>query len=155
MNLSLFLPLLLIALSTAAAQQGFKRSETRTIDGGGSAGVGITPAKPTTPEKIIKTVTYMALSEKRAWKSADGKTIVGMLLAFDTEGKSSDELKSAPVTVIRKGQVRLLVEKKDFVLPLARLSESDQTFVRDAMAKFRGQEIPEDTPKKVEAAEQP
>ncbi len=155
LRLSPLLGAIAFAPPSAVAQQGFKKSETRTIDGGGSAGVGITPAQPKAPEKIIKNVTYMALSEKRAWKSAEGKTIVAMLLAFDTEGKSADELKAAPVTVIKKGQVRLLVEKKEFVLPLTRLSEPDQTFVRDAMEKFRGQEIPEDAPKAGEAAAKP
>ncbi len=144
---------LLLAASPLSAQQGLKKSQTRTISGGGSAGVGITPAQPTEPEKITKSVTYMALSEKRAWKSSDGKTIVAMLLAFDTEGKSAEELKATPVTVIKKGQVRLLKDNKEFVLPLDRLSEPDRNFVRDALEKFRGQEIPEDKKEEAKAAE--
>jgi hypothetical protein len=140
-------------ISHAEAQQGLKKSETRTIDGGGSAGVGLTPAPPKTPEKIIKNVTYMALSDKRAWKSADGKTIIAMLLAFDTEGKSAEELKASPVTVIKKGQVRLLKDSKEFILPMKRLSEPDQNFVRDVLEKFHGQEIPEEQPKTADAVE--
>lgn len=157
MKSRLRIPVLLLAASlaipAAQAQQGLKKSQTRTISGGGSAGVGITPAQPEAPEKIIRNVTFMALSEKRAWKSDDGKTMVAMLLAFDTEGKSPEELKAAPVTVIKKGHVRLLKENKEFVLPLNRLSESDQNFVRDALEKFHGQEIPGEEKKESKANE--
>jgi len=138
--------LLAVALS-APAQVDTKKSDMRAIGGGGSSGVGITPAPPRTTEKITKTVTYMALSEKRAWKSGDGKTIVAMLLAFDTDGKSAEEIKATPVTVIREGQVRLLKDNKEFILPLKRLSDPDQKFVRAILEKSGGREIPESTSK--------
>lgn len=123
---------------------------TRTIGGGGgngSATVGLAPAP--SQAKIVRTVTYIALGESRQWKSTDGKTLVGRLIAFEdlvVESKIEGNAKPTPAapppmpekpTVVREGKARLLVDNKPYEVPLDRLVEEDRqviSSVRDAAA---------------------
>ena len=102
----------------------------RQITGGGGLGnssIGISPAKPKPqPQKIVKHITYMAASPKRAWTSTDGKTIVAALLAFDPDPKAKKPV--APV-IVKDGKIRLLKNEKPFILPLTRLQKNDQAYV--------------------------
>src|SRR4051812_42286851 len=55
---------------------------TRTISGSGgstSASVGLAPTKSQT---TVRTTTYIALGDARQWKSSDGKSLLGKLIAF-------------------------------------------------------------------------
>ena len=115
-----------------------KKMENRTINGGGTASVGVVPVKP---QSTVRTVTYIALGDVRQWKSSDGRTILGKLIAFEdlvVEIKAEPGTQPAPAapptlpahpTVVREGTARLLVDKKPFVVALDRLSEEDQKLI--------------------------
>ena len=106
-----------------------------------TANVNVTPAP--TPPTIIRTVTYYSLSDSRQWNSADGKALVGKLIAFEEHVvetvKGAPEPPTpaptalpSPPTVIRDGKVRLLVNNQPYELPLTRLSKDDQEFINVA-----------------------
>jgi len=132
-----------------------KKFTTRAISGGGStstASVGVAAPKPQT---TVRTTTYIALGDARQWKSTDGKSLLGKLIAFEdlvVETKSGDGAKPAPAappampdkpTVIRDGKARLLIGTKPFEVPLERLSDEDRKLVEgirsaiDAKAKAK------------------
>lgn len=131
---------LLFAATDASAQ-------TRVIDGGGSSGINVIPK--TDPKKVtkkVKTVQLVAISPERVWKSADKKKnpIIGSLLAFAREAKTGK------VLMIREDKIRLLVGKKDFTVPLSKLSADDQSYVRklEDSARIAGKLL--EPPKKAE-----
>ncbi|WP_009961809.1 hypothetical protein [Verrucomicrobium spinosum] len=106
-----------------------------------TANVNVIPAP--TPPTIIRTVTYYSLSDSRQWTSADGKALVGKLIAFEehvveTVKGTPEPPTPAPVTlpspptVIRDGKVRLLVNNQPYELPLTRLTKEDQEFINVA-----------------------
>lgn len=106
--------------------------------GNSSTSIGLAP-NAANPKPVVKQISYISLSESRQWTSNDGRTLIGKLIAFEqseevlAEGQApSTEAPKLPArpTVIRDGKTRLLVEQKPFELPLERLSEADQEFVR-------------------------
>ena len=118
-----------------------KKFATRSISGGGSTGsasVGLTAPKPQT---TVRTTTYIALGDARQWKSTDGKSLLGKLIAFEdlvVETKLENGAKSAPApppampdkpTVVRDGKARLLIDTRPFEVPLDRLSDEDRKLV--------------------------
>jgi hypothetical protein len=120
-------------------------SSSLGVSGSGSSGLGIT-SRPKTQEKTVRTITYVALSEPRQWQSADGKSLLGKLIAFED---MTVEVKLAPgqqpqpaappaipdkPTVVRDGKARLLVDTKPFEVLLTRLSEEDQKFIENIRA---------------------
>jgi hypothetical protein len=157
-----FAVLVLLALATAGDARGQvvpatpKEFATRTVSGGGttaSASVSVTAPKPAT---TVRTTTYLALGEARQWKSTDGKSLLGKLIAFEdvtVETKTEGGPKSAPAaapplpdkpTVIRDGKARLLIDGKPFEVALDRLSTGDRKLVegiRDAVNE-KGQARP-------------
>ena len=115
---------------------------TRTISGGGttgSASVGF--AAPAKPQSTVRTTTHIALGDTRQWKSTDGKTLLGKLIAFEdfvVETKIENSAKPAPAappampekpTVVRDGKARLLIDNKPVEVPLDRLSDDDRKLV--------------------------
>lgn len=116
----------LLVLGTASGH-----AQARGINGNGfdSGEIKIIPnsdpAKKVT--KTIKTIQLVAVSPERVWKSSDKKQkpIIGSLLAFEREAKSGK------VSIIRDEKVRLLIGKKDFTLPLAKLSLDDQAYIQN------------------------
>jgi hypothetical protein len=95
------------------------------IGGGGNFGGGGL-VKPSAPKKTItRTITYLALTKERQWLNASGKSIFATLVAFD----SGDKAKSIPPTIIKAGKIRLLKEKKVFLLPLDNLSPKHRSEV--------------------------
>jgi hypothetical protein len=123
--------LLLSTFAIAAAQDS--KIPRRGISGGGSFGppkINIVPQEPVKGKTIVTSKSYMAISPERQWKSTDGKSILASLLTFNADGKSAEEMKSLKLEVIKDGKVRLLKGAKPFVLPLDRLSEADQKFVK-------------------------
>ena len=103
-------------------------AQGRSINGNGfdNSEINANPSeavKETT--KIVKTIEYVAVSPEREWKSADENqsAIKGSLLAF------AREKETGRVSIVENEQVRLLVGKKDFTLPLAKLSAEDQAYI--------------------------
>ena len=104
-------------------------SQARGITGGGGfspSGITVVPKKDPA-KKVVKTIQLIAVSPERVWKSADTKQkpIIGSLLAFEREAKTGK------VSIVKGNKVRLLVGKKDFTLPLEKLSLDDQAYVQN------------------------
>lgn len=104
-------------------------------ESGSSAGITSTP-KPA--ETTYRQVTYIALSQPRQWKSADGKSLLGKLIAFEdivvVSKTAAPDATAAPtmpakLTVVRDGKARLLVNSKPFEVALDRLGEDERKFV--------------------------
>lgn len=123
-----------------------KKFTTRSLSESSSTGISSAP-KP--PEITTRMVTYFALSEPRQWKSADGRSLLGKLIAFEdmvVEAKGANAAASkaaaaapppeppAKPTVIKDGRVRLLVNSKPYEVALDRLSEGDRKFAEDIKA---------------------
>lgn len=125
--MKLSIPLTVILLFGVTTISGF--SQGRGITGGGGFDSGDINAKPeagaTTTTKTVKTIQFVAVSPEREWKSADEtqSVITGSLLAF------AREKETGKVSIVENAAVRLLVGKKDFTLPLAKLSAEDQEYV--------------------------
>ncbi len=119
---------------------------TRITGGGtnGSASIGMTPKAPT--DTTVRTVTYVALSDSRQWKSTDGKSLIGKLIAFEdlvVETKIAAGAKPEPgplpampekPTVIRDSKARLLVDNKPYEVPLTRLGDDERKFIENLQA---------------------
>ncbi len=136
-----------------------KRDVGSMTDGGGSASLGLSP-QSAKPAPVVKEISYLTLSDARQWTSTDGKVIIGKLLAHEqmeqvlTSGQSAatTTTTAAPVlparpTVIRQGQIRLLVQQKAFELPLDRLSQADRDFIQERDAAIAKQAAAASTPK--------
>lgn len=161
MNARRFILPMLLALACAGTAHAQvvpatpKKFTTRTISGGGgtgSASIGVTTPKPQT---TVRTTTYIALGDVRQWKSTDGKSLLGKLIAFEdlvSETKAANDAKPVPAappvmpdkpTVIRDGKARLLIGVNPVEVPLARLCDEDRKLVEgiqqavDAKAKAR------------------
>lgn len=110
-----------------------------------SAGISATP-KP--PQTTYREVTYISLSPLRQWKSTDGKSLLGKLIAFEdfvvtTTGAAPDPKAAAPQmpakpTVVRDGKARLLIESKAFEVPLERLGEEERKFIEQLQTAIAG-----------------
>lgn len=125
-----------------------RKFETRTINGsGGNTGVSVKPS----PTKTRLT-SYFLLGDPRQWKSTDGKSLLGAIIAYEDsviefEAASSAAAKEAvdkappaklpaKPTLIREGKIRLLVSQKPVEVPLARLSDEDRKYVDDLNARL-------------------
>ena len=92
-------------------------------------------------EGAVRHITRVVLSATRQWQSADGRTLLGKLIAF--EDLTAEVPVGAPVpameppahpTVVKDGRARLLVRNKPYELPLERLSDPDREFVESVRA---------------------
>lgn len=131
-------------------------AQGRSISGNGfdSSSTAIKP-KDTVKKvtKTVKTIQFVAVSPERVWKSSDKKQkpITGSLLAF------AREKGTGKVSIIQNDKVRLLIGKKDFTLPLTKLSLDDQAYIQELedSARIAGKllepEEPEADPKKKDA----
>ncbi len=124
-----------------------QRSMGSNTSGNGTASIGLAPGS-VNPKPVVKQISYISLSESRQWISNDGKSLIGKLIAFEqteevlAEGQAaSTEAPKLPArpTVIRDGKARLLIQQKPYELPLERLSEDDQEFVRNLDAAIAKQ----------------
>jgi hypothetical protein len=133
-----------------------KRNVGSMTDGGGSASLGLSP-QSARPAPVVKEISYLTLSDARQWTSTDGKVLVGKLIAYEqmeqvlTSGQSATTT-TAPAlparpTVIRQGQIRLLVQQKAFELPLDRLSQADRDFIQERDGAIAKQAAAASTPK--------
>jgi hypothetical protein len=135
-----------LSLQTLQAQvvpttptQFTKRNVGNMSDSGGSANIGLSP-NATQPKPTVREISYIALSDARQWTSSDGKALVGKLIAFEqseqilpsaqTTSNTTTPVLPARPTLIRQGNVRLLVQQKAFELPLDRLSQPDRDFIQ-------------------------
>jgi hypothetical protein len=115
---------------------------TRTITGGGTGSASIGIAQPKPQPTTVRTTAHIALGEARQWKSTDGKSLLGKLIAFEdlvVETKQEPGTKPVPATlppppekptVIRDGKARLLVDNKAYEVPLDRLGEDERKFIQ-------------------------
>lgn len=135
-----------LSLQTLQAQvvpttptQFTKRNVGNMSDSGGSANIGLSP-NATQPKPTVREISYIALSDARQWTSTDGKALIGKLIAFEqseqilpsaqTTSNTTTPVLPARPTLIRQGNVRLLVQQKAFELPLDRLSQPDRDFIQ-------------------------
>lgn len=139
--------LALPAAAQVAAPATPGKFTSRTVGGaGGTAGVSIHPT-PQAASTKARLVSHFSLCEARQWKSSDGRSVVGSLIAFEDAVVEIDAatpaaareaaLKAPPatlpakLTLVRDGKVRLLVSNKPFEIMLDRLSSADRQFVED------------------------
>lgn len=106
--------------------------------------MGVVPKAPEKP--VVKTITYLTLSESRQWTSSDGKALLAKLIAFEDIVTESTDTTSAPQppamptttpTLIKDGKVRLLVNRKPFELAVDRLSQPDRDFIENLRAAIQ------------------
>lgn len=124
-----------ILFFSATTITGF--AQGRSLGGGNGFDSGDINAKPDEAvketTKVVKTIQFVAVSPERLWQSAD-KTqspIKGTLLAF------AREKNTGKVSIVENGEVRLLIGKKDFTLPLNKLSPDDQAYVSQLVDSAR------------------
>ncbi|MBX7208275.1 MAG: hypothetical protein K1X78_08205 [Verrucomicrobiaceae bacterium] len=124
--------------------KGFKMRQIG--ENGASAGIASTP-KPA--ETSYRMVTYIALSPSRQWKSADGRSLLGKLIAFEdivvqTKNAVPDTKAPPPmpatITVVRDGKARLLVDSRPFEIALERLGEDERSFVKTIESGMKAKE---------------
>jgi len=128
------IPLLLAVGLLGQSANAVAQDTRRPIGGGGSFGGGGL-VKPSAPKKTItRTITYLALTKERQWLNASGKSIFATLVAFD----SGDKAKSIPPTIIKDGKIRLLKEKKVFLLPLETLSPKHRSEILSINSQVSG-----------------
>lgn len=136
----LLLPLLALAISCWGQDQVVippspvtpstpKESETRINGSGSGVGAGIRQQKRE-PRKIH----YIAVTESRIWTSGDGRIVRASMLAY--EPGPLPQGSSKPLTLVRDGKIRLLLDAKKTVseYPLEKLSKEDQAFVEKQVA---------------------
>ena len=133
---------LILAAVPAAAQIATPTTPTkfatRAMTGG--SGTATATVNPTAPaETTVRLVSHFTLDGPRQWKSTDGRSLLGSIIAFEdsvVEMKAANRAaavaaaQKAPApeapkkfTIIRHGKVRLLVNQKPVEVPLDRLSE--------------------------------
>ncbi|MDH4454838.1 MAG: hypothetical protein QE570_16820 [Verrucomicrobiota bacterium] len=126
--------------------------ETRGINGDSSVTVknGVSP-KPAAPTKT-KLTSYFLLGESRQWKSKDGRSLLGTIIAFEESviefdavnpAAAREAVEKAPPaqlptkpTLIRGDSVRLMVNKKPIEVSLTLLSEDDRQYVDNLKARI-------------------
>ncbi len=130
-----------------------KKFETRDLNGsGGSGGVSINAATKPAPPTKTKLTSYFILGDQRQWKSKDGRSLLGAIIAFEDSVIEFDAAnpvaareaveKAPPAklpdkpTLIREGKVRLMVNKKPVEVSMDLLSEDDRKYVDDLNARL-------------------
>lgn len=111
---------------TPATPTGF---ETRGTGSGSGVGVRVKEV-----ERKVKKVHYIAVTESRVWTSADGRLVRAALLAYEQGPVREDS--SEPLTLVRDGKIRLLLEKRKQLVEYAleKLSKADQAHVKKLVA---------------------
>ncbi|MES2706449.1 MAG: hypothetical protein V4726_07585 [Verrucomicrobiota bacterium] len=154
--LRLLLPhAVLLALPAAAmAQTGFPVTPTtpqsfkfKPTGQTANAGATVSPS----PVPAVRQTTYLTLGQVRQWKSADGQSRIGQLIAWEQSvatipvtAKTSPAAASAapPVngkpTIVRDGKIRLLIDHKPYEVPLDRLGPDEQKHIQQFQASLAG-----------------
>jgi hypothetical protein len=114
----------------------------RTISGGANTGNAEVNATAPAAGAKARVVSYFSLESPRQWKSKDGKSLLGSIIAYEesvlevsganaSAAATNAQNAAAPktpekLTIIRDGKVRLLVNQKPFEVPLERLCDEDR-----------------------------
>lgn len=107
--------------------------------GGGTTGAAVN-AVPPKQETIVRTTTYLSLSETRQWTSTEGKPLMAKLIAFEditietVKGQTPADSQQLPKltgkpTVVKDGKVRLMANQRPYEVTLDKLSQGDRDFV--------------------------
>jgi len=130
-------PLLLVCICfTFSHTQSFGqiKANNRTISGSGQfGGASITTPKASPLRKETKKITYLAVTDDRAWVNNEGKTIKGRLIAFDPGNKE----KFIPPTIIKEDKIRMLIGTKAYVFPLDKLREENRKEILNLKNGFK------------------
>lgn len=135
--LGVCLCVLALGLSTAGAQVVIPATPTNFTkrSTGSGAGTSVTTSQAPASQTVRYTL-HVAMSQPRQWSSADGKTLLGTLIAYEEVtaetklGAPTPEFtRPANPTVVKDGKARLLIDKKPFEIPLDRLSQADREFI--------------------------
>jgi hypothetical protein len=116
--------------------------------GGGTTGAAVN-AVPPKQETIVRTTTYLSLSETRQWTSTEGKPLVAKLIAFEditietVKGQTPADTQQLPKltgkpTVVKDGKVRLMANQHPYEVALDKLSQSDRDFVEKIKTAVAG-----------------
>ncbi|MBK8094368.1 MAG: hypothetical protein IPK32_20995 [Verrucomicrobiaceae bacterium] len=142
--------LALLFATSAAAQIATpttpSRFSQREVTGGSSTGTASVNVQAPKGDSTARLVSHYSFGEARQWKSTDGRSLIGKMIAFEdiiiekkaaTAGEAAAALKTAPAppppakfTLLRDGKIRLLVNNKPFEIPLDRLSDEDRAFAK-------------------------
>ena len=110
------------------------KATNKTISGSGQfGGASITTPKASPIKREVKKITYLAVTDDKSWINNEGKTIKGMLIAFDPGNKE----KFIPPTIIKDSNVRMLIGKKAYVFPLEKLREENRKEILELNNGFR------------------
>ena len=110
------------------------KANNKTISGSGQfGGASITTPKASPLKREVKKITYLAVTDDKAWINNEGKTIKGRLIAFDPGNKE----KFIPPTIIKDNNVRMLIGKKAYVFPLEKLREENRKEILNLKNGFK------------------
>jgi len=146
--------ILLVVTTTALAQIATPTTPTkfgkRGISGGTSTGNASVNASTAPSEATARLTSHYSFGELRQWKSTDGRSLLGKMIAFEdavielkrpTAAEAQSAAMAAPApkppekfTLLREGKIRLLVNNKPYEVPLDKLSADDQAFARQVEA---------------------
>jgi hypothetical protein len=117
----------------------------RDVASGAGANSPSVDAKLVSTESSARITSHYSFGESRQWKSTDGRSLVGKMIAFEdavievkrpTAAEARAAAMSAPApkppekfTLVREGKIRLLVNDKPYEVALERLSKDDRSFV--------------------------
>jgi len=134
-----------IATPTTPSQFG-----KRGIAGGAATGTASVNARSVAAGATARLTSHYSFGELRQWKSADGRSLLGKMIAFEdavievkrpTAAEAHAAAMAAPTpkpparfTVIQQDKIRLLVNNKPFEVPLEKLSAEDQAFAKKVEA---------------------
>ena len=110
------------------------KTTNKSISGSGQfGGASITTPKASPLKKATKKITYLALTDDKAWINTEGKTIKARLIAFD----SGDKEKFIPPTIIKDNNVRMLIGTKAYVFSLEKLREENRKEILNLRNGFK------------------
>ncbi|MBK8036602.1 MAG: hypothetical protein IPK22_05630 [Verrucomicrobiaceae bacterium] len=146
----IFLALSMTALAQIATPTTPTKFGQRGISGGTNSGNAAVNVAPAASEATARITSHYSFGELRQWKSADGRSLLGKMIAFEdavievkrqpaAEAQSAAMAAPAPkppekFTLLREGKIRLLVNNKPFEVPLDKLSAEDQAFAKQVEA---------------------
>ena len=135
-NYSLHILLVLCLYFIFSQSQSIAQIKTtnKSISGSGQfGGATITTPKASPLKKATKKITYLALTDDKAWINTEGKTIKARLIAFD----SGDKEKFIPPTIIKDNNVRMLIGTKAYVFSLEKLKEENRKEILNLKNGFK------------------
>jgi len=135
-NYSLHILLVLCLYFIFSQSQSIAQIKTtnKSISGSGQfGGASITTPKASPLKKATKKITYLALTDDKAWINTEGKTIKARLIAFD----SGDKEKFIPPTIIKDNNVRMLIGTKAYVFSLEKLKEENRKEILNLKNGFK------------------